>query len=185
VAAEHPSHLRPDPFAAGHGYLSGELADRRRGRPIDLETEHRGEADRAEHPQLVLADPQVGVTDRPHDTARQVGPAPDEIDNDIGDRVVEQTVDRVVPATGIPFGVAVTHMVRTPPVTVGPVAAEGRDLRRRRPFPLHPDHPERSPERQRPPLPEQLPNGLGRRVGRDVKILRRQPQQPIADAAPG
>ena len=125
-----PPHLRADPFAADHQDAGRVLADRLERPRVFAESQHRGEADRPQHPQLVLVEPLLRVTDRSQDPPLQVGLAVHVVDHLVGSGVVKQAVDRKITSKRVVHGVAVVDRVGTASVGVISVAPERRHLGR-------------------------------------------------------
>ena len=187
---EHPPHLRPDPFAADRRQAVGLGANRlRRGR-VEFEPQRRREPHGAQQPQLVLFHALPGVADRAQHAGLQVGHAADVVDHRAGRGVLEQAVDREVPAAGVRLGRAEPHRVRPAAVGIALLLAEGGDLDLLRGGMLaavrqHDDDAEALAHRQRAALPEELPHPGRRGVGGDVVVLRPLAQQAVPHAPAG
>ena len=103
-------------------------SDRQPGSLLDAEPERGGEADGAKQPQSVLGEARGGIADGAEDAGGEVGAAVDEVDDLAGFRVLEQSVDGEIAASGVGLGVGEADRLRMAAVDVYAVAAEGRDL---------------------------------------------------------
>ena len=108
--------------SGGHRLNGGECAW------FDREVECGGEADGAEHAELVFAKPQAGVADGADQPAFEVVAAADVVDDFVGDRVEEQAVDREVAALGVVLGGGEVDAVGVAAVAVRGVGAERGDF---------------------------------------------------------
>ncbi len=95
---------------------------------VDREVEARGDADRAQHAELVFLEAGRGVSDRAYDAARQVVAAADVVDDPIFDGIEEHTVDREIAPGRVLARVAEGHRDRMARIEVDAVAAKRRDL---------------------------------------------------------
>src|SRR5688572_6632441 len=87
--------------------------------------EGRGEADGAEHPQLVLGKPLVRIANGPQDVVLQIFLAADIVVVLVGNGIEENAVDGEVAALGILLGTGEGDRVRSAAVGIANVAAEG------------------------------------------------------------
>ena len=77
---EHSPQLLGDPLGGDGDDLAGHRLEGRQGRRLDLKLEPRRQPDRAEHAELVLAEPGRGVADGAEEVILQVRLAPDVVD---------------------------------------------------------------------------------------------------------
>ena len=101
---EHAAHLFGDALGADDLNFARVAAHRVQRRLIEREVERGGEAHGAKHPQFIFRDARVGIADRPHHPRGDIGLAADEVDHAVGERVVEQPVDREVAAERVFLG---------------------------------------------------------------------------------
>jgi len=204
---EDSGELVADALGADEGDLGGVAANGGGGGGVDLEVEARGEADGAQHSQLVFGEAQVGVADGADDAGGEVFAAVNEVERGGGgvsrcERVEEHSVDGEVAAEDVFAGIGgVTHGIRPSAVGVSAVRAEGGDL----------DHPSEPRPLAGGPgfcgdllfvevladeddaevgadgegLGEEGDDLLGGGGGGDVEVLGREAEQQVADAAAG
>ena len=106
---EDAGELVADALGADLGDLGGVAADGGGGGGVDLEVEARGEADGAQHAQLVLGEAQAGVADGADDAGGEVFAAMDEVERGgggvaggfEGEGVEEHAVDGEVAAEDV------------------------------------------------------------------------------------
>src|SRR5690606_10256017 len=119
--------LGGDPLGAYAGDLPGVLDHRLKRRGLDFKTEHRGEADGAQHPQLVFGEAAMGIADGTHDFPLDVLAAADKIEHTIGQRIIEDAVDRKVATKGVFARGAEGDAVRMATVAVALISAKRGD----------------------------------------------------------
>ena len=104
----------------------GVLADGGKGCRFDGVTEARGEADSAEHAELIFGEPARGLADSADDFGGEIGAATDKIEDFAGVVAHEKTVDREIAALHVFFGrVGIDDLVGMAAVGVANVGAEG------------------------------------------------------------
>ena len=152
---------------------------------LDRQPEARGQADAAEHAQLVLAEACRRVADGPQHAGVQVLLAADVVDQLVFQRVEEHAVDGEVAAQGILAGRGKHHGIRVPAVAVGDIGAKRGDLdleeALRRPGTEHLDDAEAHAHGDG--AAEQPADLLGPGVGGHVVILGHPAEQFVAHAA--
>jgi hypothetical protein len=129
---EKLEQLGTDPFAGEVGAKIGVAADRGERLRLDLEPERGRQPDRTNHPQGVLAEAPVRISDRPQDACREVLAAPEQVDEP------RRVARRATPGQGVDGEVPPRQVLldRRPEldrvgvaeVGVGDVPAEGRYL---------------------------------------------------------
>ena len=87
-----------------------------------------GESHGSQHTKFVFTEPVNRISNRAHNTSRQIFSTADVVNDFIPDRIEEQPVDRKVTAACIFLGATELHRVRSASVEVLAVAAEGRDF---------------------------------------------------------
>lgn len=149
-------------------------------RVVDAKAEARGESDRANQSQPVLAESRRGVAHRANQTRFEIGAASHVVDGFSGDRIFEHRVDRKIASLGIRYRVAERNVVRPAPVEVRPVLAKRRDL-----VIVSVDRDDEDSEllADRDGLFEQPLDLVGLGGGRDVEIRRLDAEQAVAHAA--
>ena len=181
-AAQQLEQLRGNPLAADVVEQPAVAAHRGRRLRRDLEAEHRGEAQRPQNAQRVLAEAGVRHADAADHARAQVG-LPAEV---IGKPVVgmpRHRVDREVPPREIVAQlVCKAHAVRMAVVGVAAVDAVGRDLDGL-PVQQHRDGAVLEPGGDHALRREDLAHLLGQGAGGQVEVLRRYAQQHITHAA--
>jgi len=159
--------------------------DRRARRRLDLEPGARGELDRAQDPDRILAKADRGVADGANQLTVEVIKPPDIVDDRKGGDVVEEPVDREVAAQGILLRrpkrvVAANEQV---PVSLGELGLLPE--RRHLDDLLAKDdvgEPEAAPDE--PGVSEKLLDLVGMGVRGDVEVLGLASDQHVADPAP-
>ena len=187
AASEQLVELLDQPRAAAAGDVRGAGQQRLPGVGLDREVEPGGELDRPDHPDRVLAEPDLGVADRADDAAVEVGHAVDEVDDPTGVEIVEQPVDgEVAPArvlldraplvvVGDQEVVALLGLVAL--ARVGPEGARLDDLRAE-------EHVgELEPAADDPAVAEHPADLLRTSARRDVEVLGFAVEIQVADAA--
>ena len=150
---------------------------------IDREVQTRGEAGSAQDAQMVLLEAVVRISDRADDSGAQIAHPADQIDQSVGDRIVEHPVDREVAADRIFFDRAEAYRRRTASVSVFGIGAEGRDFERLVMVQDNADHAELRADRDR--AIEQFLHDFGTRVGGDVVVLGLDAEDSIAHTSAG
>ena len=158
------------------------------GRGFDLEAEPGGEADAAQHAQLVLGEAEIGGADGAEKAAGEVGASANKVEHpfvQVGHEGIEQhAVDGEVAARYIFAGVErETHGVRAAAVQVGAVVAEGCDLGGWALLPQHKDDAEVRAHLQG--AGEERGDLRRGGIGGDVEVLGLDAEEQIADAAAG
>ena len=151
---------------------------------LDLEAELGREAHRAQHPDRVLAHPDLGIADGADEPRLEVGDSAGVVDHVKGARVVEQRVDREVAPKRVFLGRAESVVVADQRVFgLGHVlgaAAEGGDLDI---VLAEEDVDQAKAPPDKPRVAEQIAHLLRMRRSRDVEILGPPPDHQVAHAA--
>jgi len=202
---EHPEPLHPGEGRAGVAALAdaiellgdargGAARDEGRGggggvedRLVDREAEAGGELDRAQQAHRIFAQALVGVADGLEHAPLDVREPADVIDDLVGDRVVEEAIDREVAALGVleggPEGVGADDEAR---VVGGHLLIVGEPTKRGDLEDLRADvyvcEAEAPPDDAAAAAEDAL-ELLGASVGRDVEVLGAAPQQEVPHAA--
>ena len=184
AAHEQLQQLVEQARGRGLGDQRRELRDRGPRRILDREPELRRQAHRAQHAHRILAITLLGIADQSQAALLDVGEAADVVAHgEILDRVV-QRVHREVAADRVVLDAAVDVVAHDAAVDHVPVARAVVDVRTERGDldRLGPEHHMRQAEA--PPdqaaIAELLLDLLGRRVGRDVEVLRVAAEQQVA-----
>ena len=139
---EDADQLVADPLGRNPQDIGMPAADGLECGGVDRKIEAGGEADGAEHAQVVLAEPLVGVADGADHAALQILASFDEVQNLAAVRVHHEAVDREIAALNVLARIALEMDQRgTAAVGVVVVAAEGGDLHLGEDI-AHQDHPE-------------------------------------------
>ena len=152
---------------------------------VDRHAHFRRQPDRAQHAHRILAEPGHRRPDQLQPPRTHVGDAADVVPDFLRDRIEVERVDGEVAARGV-FRLRAVDIVRQQaPVLVGRHLGSLRRAERRDLEHLGADmhvH-ETEPAADDVGAPEQRLHLFGRRVGRDVEVFRRQPQQQVAHRA--
>ena len=136
---------------------------------VDRKIEAGGEADGAEHAQVVLAEPRVGVADGADHAALQILASFDEVQNLATVRVHHEAVDGEIAALNVLARIALEMDQRgTAAVGVVVVAAERGDLHLGEDI-AHQDYPEVGTDSAG--AREQIHDAVGPCVGGDVEVF--------------
>ena len=189
-----PGHEELDDFLVepGRRHLLDQrrqLVDRAARIVFDFESELAGEPHRAQHPHRVLAIALDRVADEPQPAVAQVGMASSEIDDDVLTMIVVEAVHREVAAPCVLFERAVHVVAHDPPVDAHMVRIAGRSVEARSEgrdlddlaAHAHVCEPESASDETA--ASEQTADGVRRRGGRDVEILRLEAEQQIPHAS--
>ena len=168
------------PLGADETDFLGEFLHGGKGLGRDGEVELRGEANGAEHPQVILAEAFFGRAHGADEFGAQVRLAADPVVQLLGQRIVEESVDREVAADGVLAGVGETHRFRAASVLIVCFGAEGGDLILL-PF-LDDDH-DAKLFTHRDGVREETLGVIGPRIRGDVEVLRLAPKQRVTHAA--
>ena len=149
------------------------------GRRLNREAEPRREANRPHHPQVVFAEPEIRLADRPDDSPLEVAPPAHIIEEPMVRYVVKHPVDGEIAPVRVAFFVGGTNRVGMSPVAVGAVFAELRHLE----LPVvHPHAHHAELRSHRDGFLEEALDGFGRRVRGDVPVLRGGAEQGVPHA---
>ena len=178
-------HLVEEPRGRDVLHQRREIRYRRGGLRVDRDAELRREPHRPQHAHRILAQPRHGRADQLQPAIADVGDAADVIPDFLGGRIEIERIDREIAPRGI-LGLRAVHVVgKQAPVLVGGVLAGLRGAERRHFDRLRPDvHVDQAePAADDESAAEQRLHLLGACVGRDVEILRLDPEQQVADRA--
>ena len=162
-----------------------QTADRRAGLGFDGEAELGGEAHRAQHPHRVLVKARFGIADHAHQAFFQIREPAVEIDDFLGSRVVIQRIDREIAPSRVLFDRAEHVVAKHAAMLVlfrrsGVRGTEGRHFDGF--LAEHHVHQAKAPSDDERTAEQRL-HLLGPRVGRDVVVLGRDPEQQVAHGA--
>src|SRR5579875_59876 len=182
--AERPVSLLDQPRHRGLAQLVAIRANRRLGRGLKLEIEPRTQPERANHPHRILAQPDLWIADRAHDSRPQISDAADVIDHLECPDVVEERVHREVAPKCILLrsaeGVVVADQQLAVIDGVFAAAPEGRHL-----DVLRSDEDMYAPKApaDKTRVAEQCAHLMRMRGSCDVEVLGTPPQHQVAHAA--
>ncbi len=131
---------------------------------------------------MVLLEAVVRIPDRADDSGAQIAHPADQIDQAVRDRIVKHPADGEVAADSVFFDRAKSHRRRPAPIVVFRISAKCRDLEQVV-VDQHADHAELRADRNG--AIEHFLHDLGTRVGRDIVILRLDPEDSIAHTSAG
>ena len=132
---------------------------------------------------MVLLEAVVRISDRADNSGAQIAHPADQIDQSVGDRIIEHPVDSEVAADRVFFDCAKAHRRRPASVGVFGVSTEGRDFDRLVMVQHNADHAELRPDRDR--AIEEFLHDFGARVGGDVVVLGLDAEDSIAHTSAG
>ena len=172
--------LLEDPGRAAPDDLTPEETDGLAGVGVDPEIEPGRERNRPKHAHRVLAEAHGGIADGADRASLEVPEAADPVDHgEVGD-VVEESVDREVPAEGVllggPKGVVATDEGVSGLGLRG--SPKGRDLDH---LLAKPDVDEAKASTHDETVPKELPHLLGVGAGADIEVLGSTIQQQVAN----
>jgi hypothetical protein len=180
---QNQPQLRGNAFGADDDQLAGLLLNGRQRLLIECEIKASSEPHRSQHSQLVFRNSLPRIANCLDDTAFEVVLSADEVDDATFKRIVKQTVDREIAPLGVGLGIRESHRVRMPAVAVCRIAAKRCHIDLPRFFwPQNRNDAKRGANRQCSPLAKNLPDALGRRIGRHIVVLGHGPHELIAHA---
>ena len=142
-----------------------------------MEVEAGGEADGAEHAEVVFGKAGDGVADGADDTGGEVGSAVDKVEDFACDGIEEEAVDREVAALCVGGGVSfVLDRFRTAAVGVGAVCAVGGDF-------YAVDEHDTEVGTDGNGVGEEAGDVGGAGAGGDIVVLRGDTEEEVADAS--
>jgi hypothetical protein len=170
--------------------LAGNFFDARRvspegvpGKGFDGEFEARSEADSAQHSEIILPHPRIGVTDSADAAQAQVFATVDEINGFLPERVEKEPVDGEIPSEGIGARIGELDALRMPSIGTFMVGAERGHFKRDSLFDYE-DDPEVLADSH--DTAEDRLDRLRRRAGGDVDIpLVLKAQEHVANIPAG
>ena len=147
---------------------------------FDFESQRGRESNAADEPQFVLGEASAGIADAAKDARSEVRLAADEVEDLAGEGIEEKAINREIPPSRIALGVRERHGLRVASITIGPVGAEGGDLKFSPVF-QHDDHPELRSDRHR--AREEFLDFFRTRARGDVDVVRFLAEKPVANTA--
>ena len=192
---EHAGKFIADPLAADLVNLAGERADGRHSALFDREAEARGEADSAQHTQLVFLEAQPRIADGPHHSRFEVGAATDKVEhcavNVAGltqlQRIEQHAIDGEVAALNVLFGaLRESDRVGMPAVGICAIIPKCSDLGYEFTtvgFVSNEYHAEVCTDGES--LRKHLEDDVGMRVGSNIEVLRLAAEEQVAHASAG
>jgi len=147
---------------------------------VKLKTEHRGKADRAEHPEVILLEAVLGVSDRADDACIKISPSVDVVHNLAGLGLFKEAVDGEVTSGGIFLRRCKGDGCWMASVRVGAVGAEGCHVKREA-IAQDKDNPERFSDRDGLAF-EECFDLVGRGRCGNVDIFQRTSEQSVSHA---
>jgi hypothetical protein len=159
----------------------GELADSGKSGGLDGISEAGGEADGADHAQLVFAEAERGLADGADEAGAEIVAATDEVENFAGARIEEQGVDGEVAAADVFFGGAgEDDVVGMPAVGIAHIGAEGGHLDLQG---ILDDNDDAELRADGKAVRKKLLNALGHGIGGNVVIERLAAELEVSDAS--
>src|SRR5437763_12014023 len=114
---QHASQFIADPLTGDLMNLRCELPKCLKGRWVNLIFEARRESHCPQHPQLIFAEPQLGIADGADEASVQIVFAADEIQNFVRERIKQQPVDGEIAALDILLRIAAeANLIRMAPI---------------------------------------------------------------------
>jgi len=154
--------------------------DRGARRPVDHESQHRGEPNGPQHSQPILAEALKRIADGADDSLFEVRASAHEIEDLLREWILEHPVDRKVATRGVGSRIREAHCLGMPAVGDADILTERRDLDRRV-FEHDHDHAESRPDSHG--ARKQRLHVVGRGGRRHVVVGDRSSEQSIPDAA--
>ncbi len=148
---------------------------------IETEGEAGGEADGAQHPEMILFEPREWVADGADNAAVEVVAAADEIDNNVGFGIEKESVDGEIAAQNVGLGAGLeADRLRSAAIEITAVGAKRTDLDMN---PVDGDKDDPKLGANHEGAREQGGDLVGAGIGADVIILGLDTKQAVANAA--
>ena len=126
---QHASQFVADPLTGDLMNLRGKFPNCLKRHWVNLIFETRRESHCPQHPQLVFAEPQLGIADSADNAGVQIVFAADEIQNFVGERIKQQPIDGEIATLHILLRIAAeANLIWMAPIAVSHIAAKSRNF---------------------------------------------------------